>query len=162
MAPLPVDDHGSCEDIGPFDGDSNRDRLIRLREDVAGASADCCAGLNIHRVVEYLAHRFCEVRLCDGGDDRRAFTRVDRTGGQGARGAHQIGQSADSRERLLDALEPANRNIELLTHCCIRANAARGELSGGEGPTRAARLIDRPRGFPSAFANPARPSRGHR
>jgi hypothetical protein len=63
-------------------------------------------------------------------------------GRQPSRRAHQVGETADARERLLDALEAPDRGVELLAHHRVGADHARRELRAADG--HAGSEIERP------------------
>ena len=69
-----------------------------------------------------------EVQLGDAGHDRRLLAEVDRGRGQRARGVHHVEIAAHARQRFLDALELADRRLELRAHAGVAAGRADGEL----------------------------------
>ena len=63
------------------------------------------------------------------------LTMVNTRGARGehARRIHEGGVPADARQRLLDGLEAADRNLELLADARVRADKTRRVFAGGGG-----------------------------
>jgi len=71
--------------------------------------------MHIHRIVDGTAHALRRVQLHNGRDDRRMMTLIEGGAGKAARRVEQVGGSSDTAERFFYALEPVDRDIELLT-----------------------------------------------
>ncbi len=125
---LPEDDQAARQDVRAFDGDRNGYLHVRGTDEVRRSHADALAADDVHRVVDDLPAALGEMELRDAGDDRGLLAQVDRRGGQRARGIHHVQVAAHPRQRFLDALELADRRLELLAHVRIAADGTHREL----------------------------------
>gem|GEM_PF-5617843 len=125
---LAEDDQAARQDVGAFHGDGHRHLLVGAAEEVRGAEADALAAEDVHAVVHRLAGALGDVVLDDGGDHRGLLAEVDRAGGHDAGGVAQVQVAAQARQRLLDALELADRRLELVAHAGVAADGAHRQL----------------------------------
>ena len=126
---LAEDDHAAGQDVGALDGDPDRKRLVAAPEVVVRPHADAAATVHIHGIVDHLAHLLGIVILENGGDHRGLFAPIQGRQGQQAPRIHEIGQPAHARQRFLDALKAADRNLELLADTRIGAGGAHRQLA---------------------------------
>ena len=75
--------------------------LIDAGQVVARAHADPTPAVNVHGVVDDLAHAFGEVVLDDRGHHRGPLAGVHGVSGHHPRGVHEVGVAADAREGFL-------------------------------------------------------------
>ena len=122
---LAEDDEIAGEDVGALHGDADRHRAIEVAHVVLRAVDHGLAAMDVHGVVDRGAHPLGGVQLHDAGDHRGMMALVERGAGQPPRGVEQIGGAGDARQRLLDALEPSDRHVELLADPRIGAGGAR-------------------------------------
>ena len=70
--------------------------------------------MDVHGVVDRDPHPLGGMQLHDGGNHRGMMALVEGGAGQPPRRVEQIGGACDTGQRLLDALEFADRDVELL------------------------------------------------
>ena len=128
---LPEDDHRAREDVRALDGDRDRNPLVAAAEVVVGTEHDPLAAVDVHGVVEDLAHALGHVVLADRRDDRGFLAQVERGHREAPRRIHEVAAPADARERLLDALEAPDRRPELRAHARVGAGRAAAHLRRG-------------------------------
>jgi len=126
---LAEDDHAAGEDVGALDRDRHRDGTIRDGEVVVRTLADTTPAVNIHGIVDHGAKALAVVMLEHRRDDAGLFAGVERGQRQQPRRVHHVGIAADARQRLLDALEAPDGQMELVPHPGIGAGQARAELA---------------------------------
>ena len=124
-------DQAARDDIGALDRDADRHRAVEAAEIVQRAFHDALAAVHVHGVVDRDAQPLGRLRFHDGGDDRGLVAVVDRRAGQPPRGVEQIGGGGQAAEPLLDGLEAADRDMELLADARIGAGGV-----GREGGAR--------------------------
>src|SRR5918994_4363777 len=122
---LPEDDEVAGQEVRALDRDPYRDGAVQVAEVVERAVADRLAAVDIHGVVDRQAHAVGGMRLDDRRDDGRSAALIDRGTGEPPRGVEQIGGGGDVGETLLNALEPADRQMELLADPGIGAGRTR-------------------------------------
>ena len=83
--------------------------------------------MDVHGVVDDGAQPLSGVQLHDAGNHGRMNALIERRTGEAARGVDQVSGTGNARQRLLDALELADRNAELLADARIGAGGARRE-----------------------------------
>ena len=66
-------DQRARQDVGPFDGDSHRDHLIRRLEIVAGSIANGAAAVDVEGVVDGVAHALGRRVFHQRGNDGRTL-----------------------------------------------------------------------------------------
>ena len=125
---LAEDDQRAGQDVGAFNGDANRHLLVGAAEEIRRAEADALAANDVHAVIDHLARPLGNVVLGDGRDHRWLFAEIDGAGRHLAHGVHHVGVGADAGQAFLDALELADRHLELRTHAGIAADGARRHL----------------------------------
>ena len=123
---LPEHDEIAGQDVGALDRDADRHRAIETAHVVLRAVDHGLAAMDVHGVVDRDPHPLGGLQLHDAGNDRRMMALVERGAGQPPRRVEQIGGAGDAGERLLDALELADRHVELLADPRIGAGGARG------------------------------------
>ena len=79
------------------------------------------AAVDVHRVVRDHAAVLGEVVLQHRRGHGRLLAAVDRAGGHGACGVHDVSESGHAREHFRDAFEVADRSIELTANARVRA-----------------------------------------
>src|SRR4051812_21991361 len=129
---LPEHDQITGQDVGALDGDADRYRAIQIAHVVLRTVDHGLAAMDIHRVIDGNAHPLRRLQLHDAGDDGGMVTVIERGTRQPPRSVEQIRGARDPRERLLDALELADRYTELLAHASISPAGARG-VNGSRG-----------------------------
>ena len=137
---LAEDDQAAGQDVGALDGDRDRHLHVRARRGSSTAPCRCpcrrrcpCASLTT------CARALGEVQLGDAGQHRGLLAQVDRGRGQRARGVHHVEVAAHARQRFLDALELADRRLELRAHARVAAGRRARRASPCRSPTTAAR-----------------------
>ncbi len=111
-----------------LDRDPDRGGHVEPLQRVARPALDRGAGADVHGVDDAAAHQLGVVGLDDGAEHRGLLAHVERAAGQALHRCHQVRVAADARQRFLDALEAADRGVELLAHRRVRADLARGHL----------------------------------
>ncbi len=127
--PLPEDHQGAGQDVGALHGDGHRQGLVGAPEIVGRTHADAAPAMHVHGIVDDLAHRFGQVVLDHGRDHRWPFAGIQGGHGQATATIHQIGQAADTRQRLLHPFEPADGQMELAAYPRIGARGKTGQLA---------------------------------
>jgi hypothetical protein len=89
--------------------------------------------MDVHGIVDRDPHPLGGMQLHDTGNHRGMMALVERGAGQPPRGVEQIGGAGDARKRLLDALEFADRDAELLADAGLGAGGARRVSRAGGG-----------------------------
>ena len=130
-------DQRAGQDIGAFDRDADRHHLIGALDVVRRPVADAPAAMNVERVVDAAAHALGRDIFEQRRDHGGLLAGRDHRGGDGAGGFELVSRLDHARERLLDALHEADRQIELLADAGIgRAGAehrlGRGGAGGGK------------------------------
>ncbi len=82
----------------------------------------------IHRVVDDLPHALGKLILDDGGNDRGLLALIERHHGHDARGINDVGVTADTGKRFLDAFELTDRGFELAADARVGPGAAAHQL----------------------------------
>ncbi len=122
---LAEDHHAAGEDVGAFDGYTDRNLLVGAAQIVIGTKTDALAAVHVHGIVDDLAAALGTVILDDRRYDRGLLAQVHRARGHGARRIDRVGIAADARQRFFDALEFANRYPELAAHAAVCSRGAR-------------------------------------
>ncbi len=131
---LAEDQQAAGHDVGAFHGDRDRRGLPAAAGEVARPQDDALAADHVHHVRDHFAAHGGAVILGDGRRHRRHVTAVDRRGGGLRQCADLVGLATDAGQSLLDALEAADRQAELLADACIGAGDGRtglGTTAGG-------------------------------
>ena len=125
---LAEDDEASREDVGAFDGDRHRDLHVRGAYEVRRPHADPLAPGDVHGVDGDPASAIGQVILGDRGEHRRLLAQVDHARDQPVGRIHGIQIAAHARKRFLDALELADRRLELAAHARVATGGTHDEL----------------------------------
>ncbi len=123
---LPEDDQVAGQDIGALHGDADRHRTIETAHVILRAVDHGLAPMDIHRVVDRDPHPLGGVQLHDTGNDGGMMALVECGTGQPPCRIEQIGGAGNAGQRLLDAFEFADGNVELFADAGIGAGDARG------------------------------------
>ena len=107
-------DQAARNDIGAFHSYADRDSAIEAAEVVVRPFHDRLAAVHIHRVVDRDTQAFSGLRFHDRGNDRRLVAGVECSTSHSPRGIDQIRRTGEPSEPLLDGLEFADRDMELL------------------------------------------------
>ncbi len=118
---LAEDHQVAGEDIGAFHGDADRHGAILPAEIVARTVDDRLAAVDVHRLFDRLTHALRGVIFHDRRDHRRLLATVERRNRQPARSVNEIGVGGKIGEVHADALEYADRHVELAAHAGIGA-----------------------------------------
>ncbi len=131
-------DHAAGQDVGALDRDRDRRAFPGPAQVVARAQDHALAGVDVHRVLDDLAAQLGGVVLGDRRGHRRLLALVDRVRGHARERADGVGVAAHARQRFLDALEAADRHLELLADAGIGAGGGGRHLdaAGGVGRQR--------------------------
>ena len=127
---LAENDQRARQNIGALHRDRNRNLLVGTAQIIVRAHADTLAAVNVHRIIDHLAHALGGVIFRDRRQHRGFLAQIECTGGDGAGGIHQIGHRADPRQRLFDAFEFADLRLELLAHARVSARGEAGDFAG--------------------------------
>ncbi len=130
---LPEDHQRPREDVGALDGDGHRQPDVGAGERVPRAAADGVSAEHVHRVIDRGAEQLGRVVLHHRRYDGRGGPLVQPAARVTTGGLHGVGPAADPRQRLLDALELADREPELLPDEGVSAGHAGGLLHAGRG-----------------------------
>ena len=131
--PLTKDDQVARQDIGALDGNGDRHDLVAAPEIVIRSQHNALAAVNIHCIVGDHAADFGGVIFEHGGGHRWLFAAVDGTGGDRARRVYDVGACRHARQDLFDALEAADRCVELAADTGIGARCIDGGLCTARG-----------------------------
>ena len=130
---LAEDDQRAREDVRALHGDGDRRDLVAASDPVVRPEADALAAHDVHAVVHALARALGHVVFRDRREHRRLLAAVDRARGHDARRVHHVAVRGDAPQGLLDALEPADRRLELAAHPGVRADEAHQRLGAADG-----------------------------
>ena len=145
---LTKDDEAAREDVRAFDGDGHGYDLVAAGEIVLGSEADALAAVHVHRVVGDLPRHLGDVVLQHRGGHRGFLAAVDGPGGDRARRVHGVGEAHHASDHALDALELADRHVELSADAGIGAGrehrglAATGAARGQRDAAPDGELLD--------------------
>ncbi len=155
---LAQDHEAAREDVRTLDRDRDRHDLVTATEIILRAEADALAAVHVHRVVRDLPCKLRAVVLQHRSGHGRLLTAVDRACRHRTRRVDDVRSARHARERGLDALELADRLVELLADARIRSGrenaclgttrrirrqrdaAAHGQLLDQHAPTLAGHL----------------------
>ncbi len=135
---LAKDHEAAREDVRTLDRDRDRHDLVAAAEVILRAEADALAAVHVHRVVRDLPGQLRAVVLQHRGGHGRLLAAVDRARRHRTRRVDDVRSARHARERGFDALELADRLVELLAYARIRSRRKNAGL-------RAARCIRRQR-----------------
>ena len=145
---LTKDDEAARQDVRAFDGDGHGYDLVAAGEIVLGSEADALAAVHVHRVVGDLPRHLGDVVLQHRGGHRGFLAAVDGPGGDRARRVHGVGEAHHASDHALDALELADRHVELSADAGIGAGrehrglAATGAARGQRDAAADRELLD--------------------
>ncbi len=125
---LTKDDQVARQDIGALDGDGDRHDLVAAPEIIVRPQHNALAAMNIHCIIGDHAADFGGVILEHGGGHRGLFAAVDGTRGHRARSIDDVGACRHARQNLFNALEAADRRVELAADARIGARCIDGGL----------------------------------
>src|SRR5687768_15579345 len=103
---------------------------------IARAPANACPGQDIHGIGDAGAHAVCEIGLDDCRHDGRFFPSVHCSASKDTRSIHEITVASNAGERFLDALEAADRHVELLANRRIGTGNAGSHFHSSDGKRR--------------------------
>ena len=110
---LAEDDEVPRQDVRALDRDAHGNHLVGAADVVLRPEHDALAALHVHRVVRDHAAELGDVVLEDAGGHGGPLAAVDRAGRHRARRVHDVGARGHARDHGLDALELADRQVEL-------------------------------------------------
>jgi len=129
--PLPEDHHRACEDVRPLHRDADGKRLVGKAEQVVGAARDGIPRQHVHPIVHEIA-----LHLHDRRHHARLLAPIHRPVRVVPRRVHDVGVARDARQRLLDALELADGETELLADGGVSPRHAGHKLAAAHGLRR--------------------------
>jgi hypothetical protein len=122
--------------FAPFHGDGDGRELVTAADPVVRPEADALAPHDVHAVVHALARPLGHVVLRDRRKDRRLLAEVDRARGHDAGRVHHVAVRGDAPQGFFDALEPADRRLELAAHPRVGTHEAHQCLGAADGGRR--------------------------
>ena len=110
---LTKDDEATRQEVRALDGDRDRHTLVAASEIVFRSEADPFAAVHVHRVVGNLPAHLRHVIFEHGRRHRGFLATIDSASGHRTRRIHGVGEPDHACDDGLDALEAADRHVEL-------------------------------------------------
>ena len=105
---LSEDDHTARQYVRPFHGNTDGNRLVGARNIIRWAHADATTTMDVHGVIDDLAHVLGIITFENCRNDRRFLATVEGAQGQQAPRFHHISHATDVRQRFFDTFEFPN------------------------------------------------------